>query len=366
MIPAGPERFASTRDRIEVTQGKAPTGKPRTKRPSASGVKMRDVARLAGTSTQTVSRVISRPELVAESTRQLVERAIVELNYIPNSAARLLASSASRIVAVIIPSLSATVYAQEVHHIVRVLEERSFSTLIGNSDYSQEREERLVQSFLERQPEGFILTGTEHTERTTALLKRSGVPIVETFDGDSRAMDMSVGFSNFQAGRTVAELFRTRGLSRLAFVGGRQDQDFRANARYAGYCDRLAQDGLAPVVRVELDLPMRQADGIAALDRVLAAEPLTQAIFFSADNMAISALLECNRRGIGVPDQIAICGFGNYDYGDALIPSLTTISVPFEEMGALAAREILARIDGDSERPRQTVMQFRLIRRGSA
>lgn len=351
---------------MDATQAKTSRGKPRTKRPSTSGVKMRDVARLAGTSTQTVSRVISRPELVAEPTRLLVQQAIVELNYIPNSAARLLASSASRIVAVIIPSLSATVYAQEVHHIVRVLEERSFSILIGNSDYSEQREERLVQSFLERQPEGFILTGTEHTERTTALLLRSGVPIVETFDGDSPAMDMSVGFSNFQAGRTVAELFRSRGLTRLAFVGGRPDQDFRANARFAGYCDRLAEEALTPITRVELDLPMKQSDGIVALDRVLAAEPLTQAIFFSADSMAISALLECNRRGIQVPDQIAICGFGNYDYGDALMPSLTTISVPFEEMGALAAREILARIDGDNQRPRKTVMPFKLIRRGSA
>lgn len=349
-----------------MTDSKVPSRKPRTKRPSASGVKMRDVARLAGTSTQTVSRVISRPELVAEPTRRLVEQAIIDLNYIPNSAARLLASSASRIVAVIIPSLSATVYAQEVHHIVRVLEERSFSILIGNSDYSGQREERLVQSFLERQPEGFILTGTQHTERTTTLLRLSGVPVVETFDGDSPAMDMSVGFSNFQAGRAVAELFRSRGATRMAFVGGRSDQDFRANARFDGYCERLSEEGLTAAVRVELDLPMRQADGIAALDHVLSAEPLTQAIFFSADNMAISALLECNRRGIRVPDQIAICGFGNYDYGDALIPSLTTISVPFEEMGALAAREILARIDGDDERPRRTVMPFKLVRRGSA
>lgn len=344
----------------------APAKPMRSRRLSSGGVKMVDVARLAGTSTQTVSRVLSRPELVAEETRRLVERAIRDLNYIPNSAARLLASSVSHIVAVIIPSLSATVYAQEVHHIVRVLEERSFSVVIGHSDYSELREERLVQSFLERRPDGFILTGTQHTDLTRQLLKNSGVPVVETFDGDNAAMDMSVGFSNLEAGRKVADLFLSRGLTRIAYVGGRRDQDFRSNARFEGLCARLSEEGLAPVARIELTLPMPAGDGIRGLDRVLAVEPLTQAIFFSADTLAISALLECNRRGVRVPDQLAICGFGNYDFADAVVPSLTTVSVPFEDVGVLAANAILARLDGTAKGPSQTVVPLQLLRRGSA
>lgn len=342
------------------------TKKPRSRRASSTGVKMQDVARLAGTSTQTVSRVLSRPELVAEPTRLLVEQAIRDLNYIPNSAARALASSASRIVAVVIPSLSATVYAQEVHHIVRVLEERSFSVLIGHSDYSELREERLVQSFLERRPDGFILTGTQHTDFTRRLLAQSGVPVVETFDGDGDVMDISIGFSNFEAGRKVAELFRSRGLTRIAYVGGRRDQDFRSNLRFDGLSARLAEDGLAPVARVELTLPMPVGDGVRGLDEVLAIDPLTQAIFFSADTLAISALLECNRRGIRVPEQLAICGFGNYDFADLIIPALTTIAVPFDEIGALAAQAILHRLEGGASGPSRTVVPLQLIRRGSA
>lgn len=338
----------------------------RGRRLSSGGVKMVDVARLAGTSTQTVSRVLSRPELVADATRKLVEQAIRDLNYIPNSAARLLASSVSHIVAVIIPSLSATVYAQEVHHIVRVLEERSFSVMIGHSDYSELREERLVQSFLERRPDGFILTGTQHTELTRQLLKNSGIPVVETFDGDTAAMDMSVGFSNLEAGRKVAELFRSRGLTRIAYVGGRTDQDFRSNARFEGLRSRLAEDGLEPVARVELTLPMPAGDGVRGLDQVLAKDPLTQAIFFSADSLAISALLECNRRGIRVPEQLAVCGFGNYDFADAISPSLTTVAVPFQQVGALAAEAILSRLDGTASGSSQTVVPLQLLRRGSA
>lgn len=338
----------------------------RGRRLSSGGVKMEDVARLAGTSTQTVSRVLSRPELVSDETRKLVEQAVRDLNYIPNSAARLLASSVSHIVAVIIPSLSATVYAQEVHHIVRVLEEHSFSVVIGHSDYSELREERLVQSFLERRPDGFILTGTQHTDLTRQLLKNSGVPVVETFDGDHPAMDISVGFSNFEAGRKVAELFLSRGLTRIAYVGGRKDQDFRSNARFEGLRSRLEDGGLAPVARIELTLPMPAGDGVRGLDMVLAADPLTQAVFFSADSLAISALLECNRRGVRVPEQLSICGFGNYDFADAVMPSLTTIAVPFEEIGVLAANAILSRLNGTAKGPLQTVVPLQLLRRGSA
>ncbi len=340
--------------------------KPRSPRLSSGGVRMVDVARLAGTSTQTVSRVLSRPELVAETTRKLVEDAIRELNYIPNSAARLLASTASHIVAVIIPSLSATVYAREVDQIIRVLEKKSFSVMIGHSDYSEEREERLIQSFLERRPDGFILTGTQHTDLARQLLKNSGVPVVETFDGDSSAMDISVGFSNYEAGRKVGDLFRSRGLTRIAYVGGRVDQDFRSNARFEGLRTRLAEDGLEPVARIQLTLPMSSRDGITGLDQVLDADPLTQAIFFSADATAISALLECNRRGIKIPEQIALCGFGNYDLADSTMPALTTVAVPFEKVGELAAQAILDRIENASEETARIILPLQLLRRGSA
>lgn len=341
---------------------------PRSRSPrlSSGGVKMADVARLAGTSTQTVSRVLSKPELVAEETRKLVQDAIRELNYIPNSAARLLASTASRIVAVIIPSLSATVYARQVDQIIRVLEPKFFSVMIGHSDYSESREERLIQSFMERRPDGFILTGTQHTEQSRRMLKNSGVPVVETYDGDNPAMDISVGFSNFEAGRKVGELFRSRGLTRIAYVGGRVDQDFRSNERFNGLRSRLAEDRIEPVARIELSLPMTKTDGVSGLDQVLAKDPMTQAIFFSADAAAISALLECNRRGIKMPDQIAICGFGNYDLADSTMPSLTTVAVPFETIGDLAANAILDRISGLVEGPSTIVLPLQLIRRGSA
>jgi len=327
---------------------------------------MADVARLAGISAQTVSRVISRPELVTTATREAVQQAIERLNYIPNGAARNLASSSSRMIAIIIPTLSASAYAEEVSEIVRVLETRNFSTLIGNSDYSRPREERLVQLFLERRPDGFIITGLNHSPRTTQLLRQSGVPVVETWDTDGEPIDLSVGFSNRAAGDLVGDLFISRGARRIAFAGGTFDEDDRARLRWEGLIRALGRAGLEPVARAEFPLPLKAEYGGHALDIILAQDPMVEAIFFTTDTLALHALLECNRRGIKVPEQLAICGFGNYDLSGVVTPGLTTVQAPVRKMGAAAAERVLARLSGEILPKKTLNLKIKLIRRGSA
>lgn len=328
---------------------------------------MFDVADLAGVSPQTVSRALSRPELVSEATRRLVEDAVFKLNYIPDGAARNLASRNSRVVAVIIPMISSSIYAVQVGRIIQSLEARGLSVLIGNSEYSPEREEMLVSSFLERRPQGLIVTGRQHTERTFGLLRQSGVPVVETWDNDGAAFDMAVGFSNFEAGAMVGALFLARGVRRAGFVSGDFRQDFRAQRRFDGFAAALTAHGLQAPVFAHCAMPLQPGDGVRGLDAVLAADPLVEAIFFSADSLALAALLECNRRGIRVPEQLAICGFGDYDLSAAVTPSLTTVQIPTGRIGEAAAELILARLDGEAA-PQASVVDvgFQLQRRGSA
>jgi LacI family gluconate utilization system Gnt-I transcriptional repressor len=338
----------------------------RARRGGGSQITMADVARLAGTSTQTVSRVISRPELVTAATRVSVKRAIERLNYIPNGAARNLASSSSRMVAVIIPTLSASIYAEEVGEIVRVLEARGFSAIIGNSDYSREREERLVQLFLERRPDGMIITGLNHSPRTSQLLRQSLIPVVETWDTDGKPIDVSVGFSNIAAGELVGELFLERGARRVAFAGGRFEEDDRARLRWEGLVRRLAKAGIAPTARADFPTPLKAEYGTQALDIILRQDPLVEAIFFTTDTLALHALLECNRRGIAVPSQLAICGFGDYDLASVVAPALTTVRAPVRKMGAAAAGAILSRLDGEERSEKIRSFDLELLRRGSA
>lgn len=332
----------------------------------SSIITMTDVATRAGVSAQTVSRVIGRPELVAEETRLRVQEAIRELNYIPNEAARNLASNSSRVVSVIIPTLSSSAFAAQVKSIIDTLEARGISVVIGNSEYSEQREEQIVKTLLARRPLGFILTGLNHTANTKALLRQSGVSVVETWDTDSPPLDLATGFSNIAAGYDVGSLFVSRGSRKIAFVGGAADQDPRATGRFLGLSKALAEAGLPPACRIELTMPMSTQDGIRGLDQVLQRQPLTDAIFFSADSLALPALLECNRRGIRVPDQLAICGFGNYDLAALVSPALTTVKIQPDLMGVEAAKMLLSRLDGVEIKRNSVLIERQLIRRGTA
>ncbi len=347
-----------------MTEQRNPTG--RTRRSVEGQIRMSDVAQLAGVSPQTVSRALSRPELVTEATRLVVAEAVAKLNYIPDGAARNLASRSSGVVAVIIPMISSSIYAVQVSKIFQTLETRGLSVLIGNSEYSLLREEKLVETFLQRRPDGIILTGLQHTKRTRDLLVRSGVPVVETWDNESEPIDMVVGFSNFAAGEQVGRLFLSRGSKRVAFVGGAFDQDFRAKRRFQGFESALKRGGVAVRARASLSMPLQRGDGVRGLDIVLGTDPMVDAVFFSADSLALSALLECMRRGVRVPEQLAICGFGDYELSNAVTPALTTVGIPTGQIGEAAANLILSRIEGDSPKMKNIVIDFQLKRRGSA
>ncbi|SDR47212.1 transcriptional regulator, LacI family [Paraburkholderia fungorum] len=342
------------------------TKNPQKESRSTGTVTMLDVAEYAGVSAQTVSRVVSNSSLVTDKTRRRVEEAIQALRYIPNEAARSLASASSRVVAVIIPTLSSTAFAAEVKSVIDTLEPHKISVIIGNTEYSQEREEAIVQSLLERRPMGVILTGLQHSAKVRSLLQESGVAVIETWDTDGEPIDMAVGFSNFTAGYDVGKLLCGRGAKQIAFVGGASAQDSRAESRYLGLCKAVKEAKLPAVLRVELQLPMNASDGVRGLDEVLRDAPMTDAIFFSADTMALAAILECNRRGIKVPEQLAICGFGDYELAAMITPSLTTVRTKPDEMGATAAQMLLARINEVEDAATKIVLTHQLVRRGSA
>lgn len=333
---------------------------------SGPALTMIDVAKHAGVSAQTVSRALGRPDLVAAETLEKVRQAVESLGYIPNEAARNLASSRSRTVAVIIPTLASSAYAAQVVRVVEVMESRDIQVVIGNSEYSPEREENLIRSFLERRPLGFIVTGLHHTPAARELLRGSGVPVIETWDTDGEPIDTAVGFSNREVGREVGRLFLSSGRSRAAFIGGRAALDPRATGRYEGLAETFQAAGFERPVRIELSLPMSAQDGVKGLDEVLQRAPLTQAIMFSADSIAIGALLECVRRGISVPEQLAICGVGDYELAPMVTPALTSVRIFSDLMGQRAAELLLARFDGEEGHEARVNTGHQLIRRGSA
>ncbi|WP_328394494.1 LacI family DNA-binding transcriptional regulator [Nocardia sp. NBC_00416] len=335
---------------------------------STRSVTMQDVGRAAGVSAQTVSRALSFPEQVSEATRQRVQRAIEETGYLPNLAASSLASNRSRTIAAILPVISTSVFSDTLRAAATRLTPAGYQLIVGYTDYRPEREEDLIRGFIQRRPDGFFLVGTLHTPETLRLLRAYGAPIVETWDWIDDPVDTLVGFSNESATGDLVRDLVSRGHREIVFAGTLSSGDARAIRRRDGFAATVRALLPGEPVRI-VDLPDRDISmdtGVALLDAALERFPEATAIMFATDVFAAAAVLAAQRRGITVPDRLAITGFGDFEMARHINPALTTVSVDIEEIGTRAADLLLARLSGAPIANTSVDVGYRIVTRASA
>lgn len=361
---AFPERLPQP---MSTTTGS--NGKPAARRRfSTNAVTMADVARVAGVSAQTVSRVLRQPDGCTPETCERVLAAVRSTNYVQNLAASHLASNRSMTIAVVLPLFASSVFAETVQGLSDVLLPEGYQIIIGHTDYSLDREEALVRSLLGRRPDAFFIVGTGHNPTTRTLLTNAKVPVVESWSWTPRPIDQLVGFSNEDALVAAVAYAKKAKYRRPAFVGAIQEGDYRAQERMTGFLKGLAQHfpGQHPRTLLARDLPYRLSGGATLLERARQQHPDSDLLIFSSDLFAAGALLACERLGIQVPSALAIMGFGDYELAKELTPALTTIAVPTTRIGREAARLILQRLRGGKPGPRRLDLGFELVVRQSA
>jgi LacI family gluconate utilization system Gnt-I transcriptional repressor len=327
---------------------------------------MADVARLAGVSTSTVSRALRRADTVSPALRARVHEAVATLGYVPNSMAGGLAAARTRTVGVIVPSLVNSFFAGTLDAMAERLAPRGYQIMLGNSAYSAQTEASLVNSFLSWSPAAIVLTGQWHARETLQRLLAAAIPIVEMWELGENPLDSLVGFSHRAVGRLAARHLLDRGRERIAFVGAALAEDRRAAQRSAGFAEVVRERGGAePVV---LSLPQRAsaATGGMALAELLARRPDVDGVAFSNDAMALGGLFECQRRGIAVPDGLALIGFGDLDFAAWSTPTLSTIRPPRREIGLAIADHLLQRFDDPGAGPTTIDVGFELVPRASS
>jgi LacI family transcriptional regulator, gluconate utilization system Gnt-I transcriptional repressor len=336
---------------------------PRNNRSAMPGSRMEDVARLAGVSLITVSRVINTPDKVAELTRDKVFAAIRKTGYVPNLTAGSLASNKSRIVGAIVPTIDNSIFAETVRGLSDTLAEGGYQLLLGQSNYSLQVEEQLVAAFLGRRVDGLVLTGGLHSPLTSKRLRQGRIPVVETWDLPVKPIDMVAGFSNFEAGRAVGNYLTGRGYLSLCFAGG---PDERSQARLDGLRDAVKRVRGATLMVERLAAGASFEGGRQVVATLLARDALPQAIFFGNDALAAGAMMECQRRKIAVPAQMAIMGFADLDIAAAIDPALSSVRIPTRRMGEEAAGMLLARLKGETLLSPVRDLGFQLMQRASA
>lgn len=324
----------------------------------AKAITLHDVAREAGVSLITASRALSNPRIVSEATIARVREAVGKTGYIPNLLAGGLKSKRSMTVAGLVPIISVPQFLPTVQALTEALDAEGYQLILGQSGYDHAREEKLIDTMMGRRPDGIVVTGLVHSARAREQLQRLGIPVVETWDLSERPVDMMVGFSHVKVGSAVAGYFLSRGWQRLGIATG---DDHRAAQRREGF---LAAAGRAVPTAV-VPAPSNLALGRRALSELLEKDPKLQAVYCSSDGLAQGVLVEAAARGLRVPQDVAVCGFGDADFAAHLRPSLTTVHVDGPEIGRRAAQLIVARCNGAPIAEPVVDLGFRIVERES-
>lgn len=306
---------------------------------------MDDVARHVGVSSITVSRALRRPDKVAEEVRERIHKAARDMGYVSNRAASALASARSMNIVVLVPSLRNMVFVETLSGVEKVLRPNGYQMLLGVSNYSSEEEDALVRAYLAFDPDGILVAGLNYRETTRRLLEQVKIPVVHMMELSDREGIYSVGFSQEAAGGAMTEHLIKQGRRRIAFVASQLDS--RTLSRSRGYRDTMIRAGLyEPQRELLVPDPSSVALGGILLERMLQQAPDTDAIFFCNDDLAQGGLFECLRRGIKVPQTLAIAGFNDLPASASTVPSLTSVATPRFEVGAQAAAMLIQLIDG--------------------
>ena len=336
------------------------TDNSRRARRGSGAITLRDVAKLAGVAPITASRVLNTPEQVSVDVRQKVLDAVQKTGYVPNRMAGGLASSRSRLIAAVVPSTVMSVFMPTIEALNDTLFDAGYQLMLGQSGYSASREESLLEAIIGRRPDGIFLTGILHPGLGRTRLMASGIPVVETWDLTPTPIDMLVGFSHADIGREVARFLIAKGRRKLALI---RAEDERADRRASAFNEAVVRSGLAPVTVVNVGASRSLQSGRHALGQLLAQAPDVDAVFCSSDLLALGVLTEARVRGIAVPGQLTVLGFGDVPFAADMAPALSTVHINGVEIGRLAARRLIDRAEGREVAQRVVDVGFSIVER---
>ncbi len=312
---------------------------------------LRDVSEASGVSEMTVSRVLRNRGDVSAATREKVLTAAKTLGYVPNKIAGALASQRVNLVAVIIPSLSNMVFPEVMGAISNTLEGTGLQPVVGVTNYTPEREEQVLYEMLSWRPSGVIIAGLEQTDAAKAMMRNSGIPVVQIMDVDGTPVDNSVGISHRRAGRMMAQQILKAGYQNIGFMGTKMPLDHRARKRFEGFTEALAKGGVQVADQEFYSGGSALAKGREMTATMLERNPDLDFLYYSNDMIGAGGLLYLLEQGIDIPGQIGLAGFNGVELLDGLPRQLATMDACRYDIGVKAAEIIQARVENTEASP---------------
>jgi LacI family transcriptional regulator len=314
------------------------------KRPRASGVTLRDVARFAGVSSATVSRVMNNPAVVSDELRSRIMVAIDHLGWVPHAAARALATQRTGTIGAVFPTLANEHFATAIQTLQEALEQVGYTLLLGCSQYDLEREYRQVRTMLERGVDAVVLVGEAHHPDLLPLLRQRQVPFVNTFAYRDGSDSLCVGVDNHQAFFDFTTYLIGLGHRRFAMLSQNADSNDRARARREGVRDALAEHGLGISAAHMVEGYWGAREGRQLFSKVMNTPQPPTVVICGNGSFAMGAMLEAMQTGYDIPNELSLVGFDDFELMSELPIPITTVRVPSAEIGATAAQMILAEL----------------------
>lgn len=319
------------------------------------------VAQRAGVSPSTVSRILNGTAVVSDAKRAAVDEAIAALGFVPNPVARGLAGGRTLSIGVISQAIDSPFYGAGLRGIEMELGAAGYSPLFVSGHWRADEEARCIEVLRSRRVDGLIVLTGRLADSALRAAART-VPVVVTGRTLKAPNLLSMDFDNREGARQATQHLLDLGHRRIVFIGG-DPQHPDAIERQEGYRAALAAAGLKADPALMLGGDFSEHSGLLAVERLLASGTPFSAVFTANDQMAYGAALALHRRGLQVPRDIALVGFDDVAGSTYMVPPLTTVHNPIQEIGQLAARAMLALLAG--ERPVVDVPAPRLVVRES-
>lgn len=327
---------------------------------------MKDVAKLAGVSTITVSRALRTPDVVSKATLDRIHAAIEATGFISDLHAGSLRSGTNKLIAAVVPTLQSSIAGDTIEGLASILKPQGFQIMIADSHYDLEKEEQIVMEALRWRPAAIVLSGVTHSRMTVQMIERAKIPLAEVWGETDHPRDVVVAVPNRGAAQRMTQSLIGWGYRKIAFMHFPALNNDRVVHRLEGYNRAMRDAGIPVTPEMTIEVPNSYRAGADAVVALKERVPGLDAVFCGSDVLAVGALTECQRRGWRVPQDLAVAGFDDLDISSIIEPQLTTIRTNRFEIGRRAAELVLSRIRGDTRPTISETMGFEIVRRASA
>ncbi|MDP5255026.1 MULTISPECIES: LacI family DNA-binding transcriptional regulator [unclassified Vibrio] len=326
---------------------------------------MRDVASAAGVAPVTVSRYLNNRNLVSARSQAKIDAAIKKLNYVPHAAARALASNRSRMIGAVMPSLDSSLFGRTLEVFQEHISTAGYNMMLASNSYNLEKEAEHITQMVSHGMEALLLVGQSRDQHLYDLLKAKKIPYVLAWTVDNTFEHPCIGFDNHMAASLVTQYLLQLGHTQFALISGYTKENDRAYYRYKGVQDNLAQKGLTLLEANFIQTSFSVTEGRKAFRKLMSAKQKPTAIICGSEPFAYGAIFEANKMGINIPKEVSIVGFDDMALASNITPQITTVRTPQEQMGLLAAKYLIARLNHE-ECPLPEPLDVELVVRESS